>query len=117
MWEFIKQVFGFVVSVLVTLYSAWVATMLWGWYIIPWIETAPKLPMIIAIGLMIICRFFTYQLSISDSAYMINMVKDGKNDKEGVQKQLKQLNLCLRFWNFAVITAFLFSGWLFHFFV
>lgn len=114
----LKPAFSFIFGVLTTFYAAWILVTLYGWYIIPWIETAPKLPYVIAIGIAFIARLITYNLTLIDVERMHDwLFNTPSEDKEELQIKANRMMWILKIWNLATMTAFLFAGWLYHFFV
>ena len=93
------------------LYAAFVLKMLWGWFINPWIESAPKMNFIIAYGICIIVRFLTYNISLSDMALMDSYVKDGNS------KGIHHFIHCMFATQLIICTNTLFMGWVLSYFV
>lgn len=57
----LKFVGGMVVSISTAILRGWVLVMLWGWFVIPVFEDAPRLTIPAAIGLSYIVFFVTAQ--------------------------------------------------------
>jgi hypothetical protein len=96
-----------ILSWVLAFYHGFILKCLWAWFIIPWIETAPQLPFVIALGVCLIVRFLTYHFSLSD----IETLKD--LDQDEAWKNVFLITVI----SFLIATGSLFSGWIIHFFV
>lgn len=98
--------FSDIANVILLFYTPFTLTKLWQWFIMPWIKEAPPLPFIIAIGILIMIRICTYQVTISD-------ISTAGNDLI----KAKELAKIAAITKFGLTTSALITGWIAHFFV
>jgi uncharacterized membrane protein len=95
------------IYVLGIVWGAWILTVLWAWFIVPFFHL-PVLGIVHALGIMIVARFLTYSVSMSDQKIMNDLDTEGKLKKFG-EYYLSSV--------FLLPLVFLVMGWIYHFFL